>query len=254
MVITSSFFRISGYHLCDLQHHVHQIQDFSLSEATKRIYHSVWTTYLKFCDFYKLQPFPASSSTIAAFVTLVSFSDKSHHTINNYLSAPRRLNVFCHFDTSAFDDIQVKLTQKGLEKSMMHILHRKAPLTPSILFNFCVHLNLHDYAHLALWCTLLVGFFTFFRTANLVSHAFDRFSPRLALSRGSVLFNDSSACLTVTRTKTRQAGNTALAVPVPLIPGSLLCPSTALQLLLKMVPAPDTFPLFTYPSTTVSSI
>ena len=132
---------------------------------------------------------------------------------------------------------------------MMHIPHRKAPLTPSILFNFRAHLYLHDSAHLALWCTLLVGFFTFFRTANLVSHVFDRFSPQLALSRSSVHFNDSGACLTVIRTKTRQAGETALAVPVPLIPGSFLCPSTALQLLLKMVPAPDTFPLFTYPST-----
>ena len=132
---------------------------------------------------------------------------------------------------------------------MMHIPHCKAPRTPSILFNFRAHLNLHDSAHLALWCAVLVGFFTFFRTANLVPHAFGRFSPQHALSRGSVHFNDSGACLTVTRTKTRQAGDTALVVPVSLIPGSLLCPTTALQLLLRMVPAPDTCPLFTYPST-----
>ena len=249
VVITSSFFRISGYHLCDLQHHVYHIQDFALSAATKRNYHSVWITYLKFYDFYKPQPFPASSSTIATFITLVSFSVKSHHTINNYLSAPRRLHVFCHLDTSAFDDIPVKLTQKGLEKSMMHIPRRKALLTPSILFNFRAHLNLRDSAHLSLWCALLVGFFTFLRTANLVPHAFDRFSPQHALSRGSVHFNDCSACLTVTGTKTRQAGDTALVVPVPLIPGSSLCSTTALQLLLRMVPAPDTCPLFTYTST-----
>ena len=250
MVITSSFFfRIPGYHLCDLQHHVLRIQDFALSAATKRNYHSVWNTYLNFCDFYKLQPFPASPSTIAAFITLVSFSVKSHHTINNYLSALRRLHVFCHLDASAFDDIHVKLTQKGLEKSMIHIPHRKAPLTPSILFHFHAHLNLRDSAHLALWCALLVGFFTFFRTANLVPQAFDRFSPQHVLSRGSVHFNDSGACFTVTRTKTRQAGDTALVVPVPLIPGSSLCPTTALKLLLRMVPAPDACPLFTFAST-----
>ena len=45
---------------------------------------------------------------------------------------------------------------------MMHIPHRKAPLTPSILFNFRAHLYLHDSAHLALWCTLLVDFSPFF--------------------------------------------------------------------------------------------
>ena len=194
MVITSSFFRISGYHLRDLQHHVRQIQDSALSAANRRNYHSVWNIDLKFCDFYKLQPFPASPSTIAAFITLVSFSVKSHHTINNYLSALRRLHVFCHLDASAFDDIHVKLTQKGLEKSMIHIPHRKAPLTLSILFHFHAHLNLRDSAHLVLWCALLVGFFTFFRTANLVPPAFDSFSPQDALSRGNVHFNDSGAC------------------------------------------------------------
>ena len=73
-------------------------------------YHPVWNTYLKFCDFYKLQPFPALPSTITMFITLVSFSVKSHHTINNYRSTLRRLHVFCHLD--AFDDIHVKLMQK----------------------------------------------------------------------------------------------------------------------------------------------
>ena len=129
----------------------------------------------------------------------------------------------------------------------MHIPHRKAPLTGSILFNFRAHLNLHDSAHLTLWCALLVVFLTFLGRANLVPHAFGRLSPQHALSRGSVHFNDLGACLTVTRTKTRQAGDTALVVPVPFIPGSLLCPTTALQLLLRMGPA--SCPLFTYPPT-----
>lgn len=182
-------------------------------------------------------------------MTLVSFSVKSHHTINNYLSALRRLHVFCHMDASAFDDINVKLTQKGLEKSMVHIPHRKAPLTPLILLQFHAHLNLRDSAQLALWSALLVGFLTFFRTANLVPQAFDSFSSQHALSRGSVTFTNSGAFLTVTRTKTRQSGDTALVVPVPQIPGSPLCPTTALKLLLGTVTAPDACPLFTFAST-----
>ena len=190
--------RISGYHLRDLQHYVRQVQDSASSAASRQNYHSVWNTYLKFCDFYKLQPFPTSPSTIAMFITLVSFSVKSHHTIKNYLSTLRHLHAFSHLDASAFDNIHIKLTQKGLEKSMIHIPHRKAPLTPSILFHFHAHLNLCNSARFALWCALLVGFFTFFRTANLVTQAINSFSPQHALSRGSVHFNDSGACLTVT--------------------------------------------------------
>ena len=119
----------------------------------------------------------------------------------------------------------------------------------SILFHFHVHLNLRDSAQLALWCALLVGFFTFFCTANLVPQVFDSCSKQHALWRGSIHFNDSGAYLTVTRTKTWQASDTALIVPVPLIPGSMLCPTTALKLLLRMVPTPDVCPLFTLTST-----
>ena len=133
---------------------------------------------------------------------------------------------------------------------MMHIPHRKASLTPSILFNFRAHFNLHDSAHLALLCTLLVGFFTFLRTANLIPHAFDRFSPQLAFSRGSVHFNDSGACLTVTRTKTRQVGDTALARSSSPHSWIVALPEHRSPVIkLKVVPAPDTYPLFTYPST-----
>ena len=77
---------------------------------------------------FELQPFPASPSTIATFVilSLVIFYVKWYQTINNYLSALHRLHVFCHFDTQAFLEIHVKLTQTGLEKSMVHVPHHKA--------------------------------------------------------------------------------------------------------------------------------
>ena len=132
---------------------------------------------------------------------------------------------------------------------MVHVPHRKALLSPSILLQFRAHLNLCDSAHLALWSAFLIGFFTFFRTANLVPRSLDTFSARTALSRGSVSFTSSGALLTVTRTKTRQSGDTALVVPVPRIPGSPLCPTFALQSLLRIVRAPATYPLFTFTTT-----
>ena len=191
-------------------------------------------------------PFPASASTVAAFIVLLSFSVKSHHTINNYLSALRRPHVFCHFDTSGFDDIHVKLTQKGLEKSMVHLPHRKAPLTLGIL------LQVTATSTFAILPILLSGapfssvFISFFRTANLVPRSLDSFSPHQVLFRGSIIFTSSATLITVTRTKTRQAGDTALVVPVPYITGSPLCPTAALQSLFIAVSAPDSSPLFTF--------
>ena len=85
-LVISSLFRLSGFHLRDLQHRVWQIQAFTLSSATKWNYQSIWNTYLQFCHFYCLPQFPTAPATIATFVTLVSFSIKPHHTINNYLT------------------------------------------------------------------------------------------------------------------------------------------------------------------------
>ena len=88
-------------------------------------------------------------------------------------------------------------------------------LSPSILLMFCSHLNLRDSTHLVLWSAFLVGFFTFFRTANLVPNFLDTFSSHFVLSWGSVV------------------------VPVPNIPGSPL----------PYVCAPTTYPLFTFTTT-----
>ena len=81
---------------------------------------------------------------------------------------------------------------------MVHVPYPKAPLSPAILFEFRTHLNLCDSAHLALWSAFLVGFFTLFRTANLVPRSLDTFSSHTALSRGSVSFPSCGAILTVT--------------------------------------------------------
>ena len=90
------------------------------------------------------------------------------------------------------------------------------------------------------------GIFLLLQNCTLVPRSFEKFSTHQVLSRGSVTFASSGALLTVTRTKTRQAGDTALVVPVPHIPGSPLCPTTALHFLLNSVSAPASHPPFTY--------
>ena len=130
----------------------------------------------------------------------------------------------CYFDTKAFDDIYTTRTVKGLEKSMVHIPYRKAPLTPSILLQFNAHLDLRDSAHLASWSACLIGFFTFFRTANLVPPSLDTFSSRNTLFRSSITFNSSGVLITITRTKTCKAGDISLVVPVLHVLGFPLLP------------------------------
>ena len=190
MVITSSFFCISCYHLCDLPYHVLQIQYFVPSAATKR--HSVWNTYLKFCDFYNLQPFPASPF---AFITLVSFSVESHHhqQLSQRPAASSRLLPLGRFS------LRRHSCQTDAERSgEVHDSHSP----PQSTFQAVILLL---FTHSLICAVYPSGLFL-----HLFSHSqsrfqtFDSFSPQHALSRGSVNFNDSGAFLTVTRTKTRK--------------------------------------------------
>ena len=205
--------------------------------------------YVKFTYFYDLNPFPATPETLSSFIKLIGFSVKSHKTVNNYLSALRRLHDLSGFDSAAFDDIKVKLTLKGLEKTKRHIPVRKLPITPDMLLKFCSHLDFRNSAHLALWAALLVGFFTFFRTANLCPTSRDTFSAFSTLSRNDITFTSWGAEITVTWTKTRQSGDTALVVSIPRIPNSVLCTVRALNALFQAVDIPASAPAFSYLST-----
>ena len=246
MVTQSPFLSLPGFRYEDLQGEAAKVQASALSEGTKRNYRSIWSLYDKFTRFYDLEPFPATPETLSSFITLVGFSVKSHKTVYNYVSALRKLHDLSSFDSAAFDDIRVKLTLKGLEKVKRHISLRKLPITPDMLLKFRSHLDFRNSARLALWAALLVGFFTFFRTANLCPPSKETFCSFSTLSRNNITFTSWGAAITVTWTKTRQSKDTALVVPIPCIPNSDICPVKALQALFQAVHVPPSAPAFSY--------
>ena len=145
--------------------------------------------------------FPCNAARRGNF-TLVDYSVKSHKTVNSYLSALRQLHDLCSSTSTAFDDIKVMFTLKGLAKAKRHIPSRKLPITPDLHLKFRSRLDFRNSAHLALWADLLVGFFTFFRTANLCPTSKNH-SPRYPpLCRKEITFTSWGTAVTVSRTKT----------------------------------------------------
>ena len=239
-----SFLISPGFCCEDLQGEAAKVQASALSEGTKHNYSSVWSLYDKFTRFYNLKPFPATPETLSSFITSVGFSVKSHKTVHNYILALHKLHDLCLFDSTAFDDIRVKLTLKGLEKLKRHIPLCKLPNTPDMLLKFRSHLDFRNSAHLALWAALLVGFFTFFRTAKICPPSRETFSCFSTLSCNDITFTSWGAAIIVMWTKTRQSGDTALVVPIPYTPNSNLCPVKALQALFQAVHVPPSAPAF----------
>ena len=132
------FFLSSDYRLAGHLAEVEAVQTFAFSKGTNRNYHSIWNSYVTFCEFSVLTPFPATRLSV-----------QSHKTVNNYISVLRQLHKLCNMDLSAFDDFRVKLTQKGLETAKQHISRRKHPITPTIPLQFKAHLNSRNSAHIA---------------------------------------------------------------------------------------------------------
>ena len=97
---------------------------------------------------------------------------------------------------------------------------------------------------------LPISFFSFLRISNLVPYTLaDLVSDKsYFLKRSDVSFSATGAILRVYRTKTIQFNQRALEIRLPLIPNSVLCPVSALQTLLSIVPAPTSKPPFIIPT------
>ena len=95
-------------------------------------------------------------------------------------------------------------------------------------------------------CFILVAFFSFLHISNLVPYKLSEIGDPQAcfLKLSSVTFTPQGALLRITCTKTLQFQERALEIPLPLIPGSPLCPVTALRQYLASVQLSPSSPLF----------
>ena len=90
----------------------------------------------------------------------------------------------------------------------------------------------------------LVAFFGFFRISNIAPPFRSSFDPTRHLLRNEVLFAHPGCHLPVKWAKNIQAPKRALWCKLPSLSDPLLCPVTAIQELLRSVPALPSAPLF----------
>ena len=78
----------------------------------------------------------------------------------------------------------------------------------------------------------------------MVPHAKNGFDPSRHLARGDIIFSDNEAIVLVKWSKTIQSRDNVARVVIPKLPGSKLCPVTALSNMLHLVPGSNNDPLF----------
>ena len=150
-------------------------------------------------------------------------------------------NIFFGLSLRALSAISVcRLLGKKRSRLM---LHRMA-------FFFDLRIPLHA----AMWALFLVAFFSFLRNSNLVVKNMRSVSSVKVLCCSHLILNENTAFLRILATKTIQFAQRSLNIPLPVIPGSILCPVAALHTHLKLNQVPASAPLFSVPASDSESV
>ena len=108
---------------------------------------------------------------------------------------------------------------------MVHISQWKKPITIDMLHSFAnILLPSTAKNNVTILSCILVGFFSFFRSSNLLPKSPNKFNPLCQLSRASFRFYSWGIILSVLYTKNCQSPDEPLCIPIPTIPGLPICP------------------------------
>jgi len=160
----------------------------------------------------------------------------------------RVFHFYYDLPCDALSSFSVRLTTMGLKRLLGTHTNQKHPATLDTLRRMYGLLDTSVASQPALWCLFLVAFFLFLRKSNLTATSAQVFDPEKHLTQDDIKFTSQRAFLRIRWSKTRQHREGILLVPLPLIPGSELCPVTAIRHYFSLVPAPSSLPFFCVPN------
>ena len=200
-------------------------------------------SYQTLCELRTLQSFPISVQSISLYIAYLVSQKCAYGTILNDLSSLKHAHKFAWYELTWSSDYHFQLLLRGVKRFLGQAVSRKSAITPSILhaawdsFDFSIPL------HAAMWALFLVAFFTFLRKSNMVPDNTRQISAKV-ITRAHLVFTSSGANIHVSATKTIQCQQRSLVLPIPSLPGSRLCPTSALRHHLSLNPGPSSVPLF----------
>ena len=200
-------------------------------------------SYHKFCELRALEPFPISVGSGILYIAYLVAQNRTYGTILNHLSSLKHAHQLAGYELTWSSDDRFQLLLRGAKRFLGQAVSRKSAITPSILHAASALFNFSIPLHATMWALFLVAFFTFLRKSNLVPDNPRQISPKV-ITRANLVFTPSGANIHVSASKTIQCHQRALVLPIPSIPGSRLCPISALRRHLSLNPGPSSAPLF----------
>lgn len=216
------------------------------SSATKQAYSSQYLAYMKFCDYFGFKPLPASQQQLCRYVAFLA-TYLSYSSIEKYLNIVRIMHLEAGLNNPCDNSWPLSTVLRGVKRVKGTAQRCKQPITPQIMCDIYRKLDLSNTFHVAFWAACLCAFFTFFRKSTLLLPGLAFTATEHSIRRADVSFHTNGVVFHVTHTKTIQFGERAFDVPVPVIPGSVLCPVRALRQMWELTAnVPSSAPVFCY--------
>jgi len=215
------------------------LQKQALAEKTRATYGVGTKAFLLFCISMNvwtvvLGQVPPSDALLAYFVGFQS-QTCSHSSLKTYLYGIRNWTLNNGFEFEPWTQrYKVYSAMRGVRRVFGDFVDRKLAVTPQLLLMIynCMDLSKHNDA--MLWCAMLVAFWGLFRKDNITVGKASAFNPRANLTRGDFSVKNGILWVKVRHSKTNQFQQRCHWVPLVAIPGSPLCPVTAVLRVFKV--------------------
>ena len=239
---------LSDQELWTLQRDLQVSRQAAFAPGTLKNLKCQWKSFLVFCMYFGLQYLPTSLSTVSLYAQYLQNYFKSVDSVRNYIHGVKILHFYVGCDFPWMQTFEFRSMLKGFARLKPHRRRRAAAITPGILMKLHDVMDLEDPVYMAAWSAFLIAFFSDGQKIKCcpTQLGLPKFSSVKHLTRCNISITDSGLLVSLFWSKTNQFGSRVLQVPLPTIPNSLLCPTSAFERLVAKVPGSPDLPAFAY--------
>lgn len=191
---------------------------------------------LKFCKAHGLDFKKVTPSNIVVFIERLTLTSSSPDTIMNYISYLRQSFKKLRLCNARFDDQLVLSALSAIKTSLRHEPEPSEPIPPELLRHIIQKLE-NDFINIPIVAFALLSFSTLLRQSSIAPRNANNFDPTRYICRRDLVQSQDGFVVSSKWAKNDQCSSRARhPKKLPIIPGSILCPTRALYRLLQYSP------------------
>lgn len=205
---------------------------------------SQWKDYFIFASYFGFDPYHLNVQVLVCYLQLLFRSYSSYSTIVSHVSAVKTLFSLLNLPVEVFQHVKVKLTLKGIKKSLGVSVKKACPVNYSILLQVYKVIDWNNALDVTLWASFLFMFFLMLRSSQLFPRVNKDVYVQKILRRKDVVIKGAFCFVNIYWTKTIQAKEKKLKFVLSRLIDSPFCPVKAYERMCCLVTVDDTQPAF----------